>query len=66
MQASDYTRCPACHQKKVMIKRKPNGEDNYSCTKKGCEFYFFVDQSDQIDRTERRRWEAENKGEVGG
>jgi hypothetical protein len=37
-----YFRCPACHRKRVTLRLRSHGEDNYQCDR--CGWYVFADE----------------------
>lgn len=46
--------CPDCGKKGVTLRLRPHGEDHYGC--RYCDWYFFADVPDQVDREQRERF----------
>jgi hypothetical protein len=59
---SKYSRCPDCGRKGVYWQAKRNGEDNYQCRHKDCQFYFFTKSNAEVDLANEARWQAVNNG----
>lgn len=50
--AEDYTICPKCIRKTVVLVLKPNGEDNYRCLWRHCDWWTFCSPDDQTGKDE--------------
>lgn len=57
-----YTRCPDCARKSVYFRAMRNGEDNYQCRHKNCDFFFFTLSGAKADRDNEARWQQANAG----
>lgn len=53
-----YSYCPDCHRKGVYWKAMRNGEDNYQCRYRSCDFFFFTRSNAPVDLDNEKRWEA--------